>query len=73
MGAVLGRRRGGAAAAHGPRDRARLVDRYEEFAARSGESGIDREFLNVELLEGMLRSLGRPPSGGPHGGRPLLG
>jgi hypothetical protein len=33
------------------------VDRYEEFAARSSESGIDREFLNVELLEGMLRTL----------------
>ncbi|MCJ7630097.1 MAG: M14 family metallopeptidase, partial [Longimicrobiales bacterium] len=33
------------------------LDRYEEFAARSSESGIDREFLNVEILEGMLRSL----------------
>ncbi len=33
------------------------VDRYEEFAARSTESGIDRQFLNVELLEGMLRSM----------------
>ncbi len=33
------------------------VDRYEEFAARRTESGIDRQFLNVELLEGMLRSL----------------
>ena len=35
------------------------VDRYEEFAARSSESGIDRQFLSVELLEGMVRSLGR--------------
>jgi hypothetical protein len=35
------------------------VDRYEEFALRSSESGIDRQFLNVELLEKMLRSLGR--------------
>lgn len=34
------------------------VDRYQEFAARSTESGIDRQFLSVELLEGMLRSLG---------------
>jgi hypothetical protein len=33
------------------------VDRYEEFAVRTSESGIDREFLNVGLLEGMLRSL----------------
>ncbi|MCJ7627302.1 MAG: M14 family metallopeptidase, partial [Longimicrobiales bacterium] len=33
------------------------VDRYEEFAARSNESGIDRQFLNVEILEGMLGSL----------------
>ena len=37
------------------------LDRYEEFAARSSESGIDRQFLSVELLEGMLRSLRRPP------------
>ena len=35
------------------------MDRYEEFAARSSESGIDRQFLSVELLEGMVRSLGR--------------
>jgi len=35
------------------------LDRYEEFAARSSESGIDRQFLNVEILEGMLRSLRR--------------
>lgn len=33
------------------------VDRYEEFAVRSSESGIDRQFLSVELLEKMLESL----------------
>lgn len=33
------------------------VDRYREYALRSSEEGIDREFLNVELLEGMLQSL----------------
>ncbi len=34
------------------------LDRYDEFAARSSEAGIDRQFLSVELLEGMLRTLG---------------
>jgi hypothetical protein len=33
------------------------IDRYEEFAARSSEAAIDQQFLNVELLEGMLRNL----------------
>jgi hypothetical protein len=40
------------------------VDRYEEFRARSSESGIDRQFLNVELLEKMLRSLRRLQAAG---------
>ena len=35
------------------------VDRYPEMAARSSEGAIDRQFINVELLEGMLGSLAR--------------
>ncbi len=33
------------------------LDRYEEFAARASEAGIDRQFLSVELLEGMIGGL----------------
>jgi len=35
------------------------LDRYPEMAARSTEATIDRQFLSVELLEGMMASLGR--------------
>ncbi len=35
------------------------ADRFQEFQARSSEGSIDRQFLNVELLEGMVSSLAR--------------
>jgi hypothetical protein len=35
------------------------LDRYPEMAARSSEETIDRQFISVELLEGMLSSLAR--------------
>jgi hypothetical protein len=35
------------------------LDRYQEMAARSTEAAIDRQFLSVELLQGMLSFLER--------------
>jgi hypothetical protein len=58
----------GAVLAHGTEGLRRLlvrvtvpdsVDRFAEFRERTSEGRIDREFLNVELLEGMVGSLAR--------------
>lgn len=35
------------------------VDRYAEFAARSSEVGIDRQFMNADLVERMVDALDR--------------
>ncbi len=35
------------------------LDRYQDFKARSSEGSIDRQFLSVELLEGMVGSIRR--------------
>jgi hypothetical protein len=35
------------------------LDRYPEMAGRSPEGAIDRQFISVELLEGMVAALGR--------------
>jgi len=40
------------------------IDRYDEFRARSSESGIDRQFLSVELMQGMIDNLRRLHEGG---------
>ena len=40
------------------------VDRYQEFKDRSSEARIDQQFLNVELLEGMIASLRQLHDGG---------
>jgi hypothetical protein len=35
------------------------VDRFQDFEGRSSEAAIDRQFISAELLEGMVKSLGR--------------
>ncbi|MEX2609067.1 MAG: M14 family metallopeptidase [Gemmatimonadota bacterium] len=34
------------------------LDRYEEYRLRSSEAGVDRTFLSVEMLAGMVEALG---------------
>jgi hypothetical protein len=35
------------------------IDRYEEFKLRGSESGVDRQFLSAQMVQGMVGMLGR--------------
>jgi len=43
------------------------IDRYDEFRGRTSEAGIDRSFLSVPFMEGVLGQLGRLHQAGLYG------